>query len=151
MFSLRDHQPGFLIALTVTSWLRGANEGIDVDADVMLHRSEHLMYSARTALEGMEVDDTDFLRRVAGRVDAGAANSRHRVRVPRDAQGSEDRTAVGTEWGSVAAVDADSGDDGETDDNQSHSAHSVELEAVGDMIDEVVGATEVESRVGEAM
>ena len=151
MYILQDHQPGFLIALTVTSWLRGANEGIDVDADVMLHRSEHLMYSAHTALEGMEVDDTDFLRRVAGRVDAGTATSRRRVRVPRETQGSDERTAVGTEGGSVAVVDGGSGEDGETDDSETHSVHSIELRGVGDMIEELADAVEDGDRVGEAM
>lgn len=151
MCVLQKRQPGFLIALTVTSWLRGANEGIDVDADVMLHRSEHLMYSARTALDGMEVDDTDFLRRVAGRVDAGTANARRRVRVPRDAQGLDEHIGVEDEDGLPLPVDADNDDAEHLEERQDRLASGVEVEGAGQMVDEVTDAAEDETCVGDAM
>ena len=105
------------------------------------------MYSARIALDGMEVDDTDFLRRVAGRVETGTSNARRRAQVPMDARGADDGTAVESDGASALAEDARSVEDGEVGDVESPLVSSHGREGVGHIVEDVVGGVEDEESV----
>lgn len=50
--------------MSVNNWLRGANDGIDVETNVVLLTALNISQSAPISLRGMEVDDGDFHRRM---------------------------------------------------------------------------------------
>lgn len=52
------------MAVSINNWLRGADDGIDVETDVVLLTALNISQSAPINLRGMEVDDGDFHRRM---------------------------------------------------------------------------------------